>query len=527
VFNGRHAIDFLAGLEFRETRTSGMQSAIFGWNDQLQSGSAVIDYRFIRDDFRTNPFFYGRTASTQFVVGPMGMRPQDQERWNRFASGYTNITYTLDGRYNAFASFRRDYANLLGLETNLRGTPLWSVGLGWVASREQFIQNIDWIDYLKVRGSYGVTGNIHLNITSVMTGEILATPNPDNDQSQAIITRPANPHLRWEQTATSNIGVDFGIFESRLRGSFDWYYRDANDVFSTRRMETTTGFADMVMNIASLYNRGVELSLSYDWFPNRGRNRFMWTTGLTAAHNRSRVRHYEGIQENASHLAGDNFRTGHPVSGMWSYQFAGLDDNGLFRLYYNEIGERVIGGVILSGSLDALVFSGQRDPILTMGFENMMRFRGFSLNIMAMYMGGHKMRWGQPSTIAWSTPHGQNQPGTMPWFLANAWTPENRDTDVPRILMGPDGPSRDMQEGPMWNADRYVRAADFFRIRNFVLGYELPARFVNEFGARAATVRFQIDNPPIMWARNDMGFDPETGGLRRSTNIIFGLNVNF
>ena len=116
------------------------------------------------------------------------------------------------------------------------------------------------VNYLKLRTSYGITGNIVPNVTSIMVATTNIPVNTWTQQPRAQITRPANPFLTWEKTATSNLGVDFGLLNTRLRGAIDFYYKRADDVYALKTLEPTTGFSNMWMNMASLYNK-VELDL--------------------------------------------------------------------------------------------------------------------------------------------------------------------------------------------------------------------------------------------------------------------------
>ncbi|MCL2416711.1 MAG: SusC/RagA family TonB-linked outer membrane protein [Bacteroidales bacterium] len=522
VFANRHNVDFLAGLEFRETLSRGTNGLLLGFDEQLQMTNPMLNFRDLYN-WRTNAFFPDRQVTSWTLIdNNMGLV---REVFHRFASGYANITYTLDGKYNVFASFRRDFADVYGLESEFRGAPLWSVGLSWVASRENFMRDVRWVDYLKIRGSYGLTGNIHLGTTSVMTATSMATPNRHNQQPQAVVENPGNPFLTWERTTTANIGADFGLFTNRMRGSLDFYYRRGDDVFSHKALESTFGFPTMFMNNAALFNRGVELALSYDWFRVRGRDQFNWTTGITVAYNHNRVTHVDLIANTAQELVGSRFREGFASSAMWAYRFGGLDDIGR-QTFFAADGSRISNEEILGRGIDVLVFAGQSEPKITMGIDNTLRYRGFTLNVLAIYWGGHKMRALQAgmysAPVSWRP---------MPAWILRGWTPENPDTDVPGVLQH--APAMGGSATASNNADIYVHHADFLKIRNISFGYDIPQNLISRFGMSQATVRFQLDHPPALWKRNNVRVDPETvndpvlGGVRRPTSFIFGLNIRF
>src|SRR5690606_25919190 len=122
------------------------------------------------------------------IESGLGLIPEVR---HRFASGYGNVTYSYDDKYNIFGSFRKDYADVYGLNSKYRGKPLWSVGVSWLASDEEFMKNYDWLNYLKVRSSYGITGNIVQNVTSVMVASTNIPVNTWTQQPRARIDRPA------------------------------------------------------------------------------------------------------------------------------------------------------------------------------------------------------------------------------------------------------------------------------------------------------------------------------------------------
>ena len=152
VFAQKHAVDLLAGMEFRETRSKGTRGLLMGYDDQLQTQNTANMNMVELRAWQTNPYYYDMNTVSFFglIENSMALHP---EAWHRFASGYGNITYTYDKKYNLFGSFRKDYADVYGLNSKYRGKPLWSAGASWVISDEEFMKDIRWVDYLKVRTS--------------------------------------------------------------------------------------------------------------------------------------------------------------------------------------------------------------------------------------------------------------------------------------------------------------------------------------------------------------------------------------
>lgn len=518
---GKHDINAIAGIEFRETKINGEKSLVMGYDEQLQSSSThTVDFGTL--SLMRNSSYFMMSGSpfpaSQFAFNPymrdgMGIVKEDR---HRYGSGYFNATYTYDNRYNVFGSYRKDHADVYGLDAKFRGKPLWSVGAGWNAHNETFLQPYTWIDFLKVRVSYGVTGNIYQGATSLMT----ASSGSLNDVTNlpiAAITSPANPDLRWEQNRTTNIGVEYGFLDYRLRGSIDYYIKEGKDIFAPITLDPTTGFSSMVANAASIKNRGIEFVIGYDWFRPHGRSSFNWSSNLTFTYNKNEVTDVENPSTVAYQLISNPFKTGYPVHALWAYQFAKIDDRpGLVgqSMYYIENGD--ISHNAQSRSVDILKFAGQADPKTIIAFENQMRWNGFSLGFLITYYGGHKM-FAQPHSEMFE----DSWYATMSSIYNNAWTPDN-PTDVPGIG---EFASTSLGSEPRY-ADNSLYDADFIKIRNITFGYDLPVNLTKRVGINQVSLRFQVNDPKAIWTKNSAGIDPETGGIRKQTSYMFGINLS-
>lgn len=518
---GKHDIMAIAGLEFRETKQTGSKALLLGYDDQLQTSSThTIDFATL-STLKYAPYFFGASGgypASQFVFNPyikegMGIVT---EQHHKYASGYFNLTYTYDEKYNVFASFRKDYADVYGLNAKFRGTPLWSVGAGWLIHNEDFMKDIKWINFLKLRASYGVTGNIYQGATSYMTASS-GSLNSLTNLPYGTIESPANPNLKWEQSRTTNIGIDFGLLDNRLRGSIDYYNKVGKDIFSNRTLDPTTGFTSMFVNMASMRNRGIELQVTYDWFRAATRKGWSWTTNFTMSHNKNVITSVENPSTRAYQLTDNPYVEGYPSSALWSYRFAGISDQKGEKgqtLWYIEDGGKSHNASSKSTSI--MEYSGQSEPKVIMGMDNSVRWNGFSFSILMAYYGGHMMR-----ALAETETFGVPATAINSYFL-NAWTPEN-PTNTPGIGRYA---STAVGSEPGYS-DISIHHADFLKIRNIVFGYDFPQQWIKHLGMNRLTLRFQIDNPKYLWVANSVHVDPETLGLRNPSSFIFGLNVNF
>ena len=173
---------------------------------------------------------------------------------------------------------------------------------------------------------------------------------------------------------------------------------------------------------------------------------------------------------------------------------------------------------IQNASPSSLVYSGQSDPNVNVALDNTLRYKGFSLNFMLVYYGGHKMRVRQYYQM-FDLPF-----GPLADFYTNSWTPENTDTNVPGI--GQYGTSS-LQPSMIENTDIFVQPANFIKIRNLTFGYDVPKEFIRQIGLNNLQLRFQVNNLPALWKKNNVKVDPETLGIRRQVTYVLGLNFNF
>jgi outer membrane receptor protein involved in Fe transport len=514
---GKHAINALVGLEFRDTKYKGENGLMLGYDDQLQNSStSLVNFGDLSALTYSPSYDNGQFGVQQYCYTPYiadAMSPI-VETHHRYASGYLTATYTYDERYNAFFSFRKDYADVYGLNAKFRGKPLWSVGMAWNINNENFMKPMEWVNYLKLRASYGVTGNIYQGATSYMTAALKGN-NKYTKLPYAVVESPANPELKWEQTRTTNIGLDFSLLNNRLRGNLDYYHKVGKDLFSYKSLDPTKGFTSMFMNMASMKNDGIELQLTYDWFRPTNPDGLSWTTSYTVSYNKNKITEVENAATNAYELVNSPYKVGYPSSTLWAFRFAGIDnqvDKGC-TLWYDADGNKKHH--VFGGATGSLIYAGQSEPKVIMGMDNTWRYKGLSLSILLAYYGGHKMR-ALPEEETFDIPV-----RALPSYFLNAWTPEN-PTNSPGIGRYS---SHSTSDEPIY-ADIAIRPADFIKIRNIVFGYDLPKAWLSKFGIRHATLKLQIDNPKYLWIKNKVHVDPETLGIRQQSAYIFGLNVN-
>jgi len=519
---GKHDLDVIAGTEFRQTRSKGTGGLLLGYDDQLQSQStSAVSFPALNAFKNTTAFKPGFGTSSlynTYLAGAIGVVPETVHRFN---SNYANATYTYDNRYNIFGSYRIDYADVFGLDEKFRGKPLWSTGIGWNLQNEQFLSSASWINFLKLRATYGITGNIVQGISSFLTANSTLS-NPVTNQPLSVVTNAANPDLRWEKTATVNLGLDFSLFKGRLNGSVDWYSKKSSDVLITQRLDPSEGFTSQIINNGNLTNNGLEFNLEYSWFKPTRKDDFSWSTSAVLSWNKNKITSIDEVATTPLALAQGGYKVGYPVNSLFSFQYKGLDGVGQPQWLK---GDGSLSAIALTGNdLGAMVYSGSADPQLNVNMANEFHYKGFGLYILMVYYSGQHLRALVPEILN-GVPY-----GPLPAYVTNSWTPQNTNTIIPGFGQYAPGTYPGTQVAPtsqLAYSDSFVRSGDFLKIRSAALSYQVPQKINRLLASKNINLRFQLNNPKALWTRNKLGIDPETGGASLPASYVLGINVNY
>lgn len=523
---GKHGIDVIGGTEFRQTLTKGTGGLLLGYDDQLQSHSTTsVSFPNLfstattgQNQFSFKPGFSGLGLYNTYLNNPINVNSEVRNRYN---SNYANAIYTYDNKYNISGSYRVDYANVFGLDKKYRGKPLLATGASWNISNESFMSGVSWVDFLKLRISYGLTGNIPTGLSSRLVANSTLI-NAVTNQPVSVVISAANPLLRWEKSATTNLGLDFNLLNNRLSGAIEWYRKNSTDVFFRKRIDPSEGFTEQIINNAAVMNKGVELSLNYNWLKADTRTGVTWSSLVVLSKNRNKVTAVDEVSVTPVALAQGGYKVDYPINSLFSFQYKGL--NAVGQPQWLKADGTLTTVALTGDDLPAVVYSGGTDPKINIALTNEIYYKGFSLNVLAVYYGGQYLRTTYPDPYSNGAAY-----GGMPSYLLNSWTPGNTNTLVPGF--GQYAPSvfpgsSALPSNHLPYSDVFVAAGDFIKIRNVVLGYQLPRVWTDKIGSKNVKLSFQLNNPKALWIKNNFNVDPETGGARTLTSYVFGINVN-
>lgn len=514
TFAGKHDLTALLGGEIRQDKYDTYYGEKFGYDDQKLTYSQV-DWKTLSNTGVTGALYPAVSRRSELL--------NMSSVTHRYVSAYFNAGYTYGSKYTLNASVRVDQADLFGTDPKYRYRPLWSVGASWNASNEDFLKSTEWLDMLKLRMTYGITGNVDQSSSPYLLAGFANSLY--TGQNITIISTPPNSSLRWEKTSTFNAGIDFRIFRF-LSGNLDFYRKYSSDLLVNKRIDPSLGFNGMARaNNGAMQNTGLEMSLQAELLR---RGDMQLNIGLSAAYNENRIKEIDYEPTDAISMMTDpasNYRVGDTFNSVYAYRYAGLSDTGNPQIYDEN------GGIVDTKAVrnvGAVVCAGQLAPkwngALTVDF----RWKGFNAFAKLVYYAGHSLRNDVP-TLYDSTYRLTD--GAVNREIVNRWTETNQDTNIPAMGLHGDTGERNYH----WKyADVNVCSASFVKLRNIGVSYSLPRQWLNCMKVvKELSLKFQVDNA-FYWAANGYGIDPEAfnanAGSRTDAlmpSYVLGLDVKF
>lgn len=494
----RHRLTALAGVERRAISNATTSLFKMGYNDNNLQFQPVDEYALGSlkgTQSLSSTFFWSFNNSTNF-------RYQEE----RYISAYANAGYTFNGRYNLTGSVRVDNSNLFGTDPRYRYLPLWSVGASWRLTEEDFMKDIPWLSSLSVRSTYGLGGNVARSV-----GPFLQASSDFVNETRATGTNilyPPNKSLRWEKTATTNIGIDFAVLNNRISGSLDYYIRKSTDLLGEKLTDPTNAFPFALINYGSMKNKGFEMALNSR---NIDGKHFSWSSTLALSLNKNQMTDIN-LRDMRYDMLTQGYgvnRIGYPMDALFSFKYAGLDPTNGSVMVYDAAGKVVKNydqsGTIVANMTDVngLAYSGTLRPKYTMGLTNSFTYKQLSLSIMIIANGGNVMR--DVVSPIQSNFGGKNVDARM----MNFWRKPG-DENVPGMLPAPDLANNGREYyNLIWFAnDRNVLKADYIKVRDIALSYNFAPMLPRIKKLSSAKLTLQVQNP-FSWYNNDAGIDPE------------------
>ena len=440
----------------------------------------------------------------------------------RLASWLSKVDYNYLDRYHFSASYRRDGSSRFSKES--RWGNFWSVGASWNLKKENFLKDVRDIDNLNLRFSYGAQGND--NVGNYAYGGFYTIYN-SLDMLGLLPSDLPTPELKWETNLNFNIGADISLFENRLIAQIDVYNRQSKDLLFERPLSPSTGYSGINANIGSLSNRGIDGQITGT--PIRNRN-FSWDVSLNFGHYTNKITKLpqEEILTGSIGQYGNTKKMveGGSIFDFYIKEWAGVNpENGNATWYKDIVDENgnISGKTTTENQTEAThYFQGSSLPDFYGGLNNYLSYKNFELSFLFSFSVGGKIFDGdQPMIMHLGYAPGRN------WSdeALSRWTPENRDTNFPRLSYVSDP----------WNtipSTRFLYDATYARLKNIVFSYSLPSQLISNWNLSDLKLHITGDN--ILTFFGHKGLDPEqtvTGSTyyrypaQKSYSV--GINVSF
>lgn len=435
-------------------------------------------------------------------------------------SVYGRLNYSYDGKYLAEFSMRADASSKFGPGNQWGYFP--ALSLGWIISEEDFIEDKNTFRNLKLRLSVGQTGST--NVADFAYKQYFVYGNPYGGQSSIILnTNLPNRNIGWEKTSEVNVGFDFSLFEDRLYGSLDWYYRYTDGALAPAPYIQESGMISYSSNIIDMSNRGVEFSIGADVVRTKD---FNWSTMLNISRNRSRIESLNGALIDT--YMQDYFVVGEPMGVTQGHvvdhiiqdqaEIDALNEKakeqyGRNYMNYTGVGDYLMkdldGNGIFEDTYDKTVIANP-EPNFFGGWQNTFSYKNWSLSMLMQFSQGGEALYNDLMVEVQMSNAGKSVSREL---YNNFWTPDNRDARYARMADGLYNYNSSVN-------DRYVFSTSYLRLKNITLSYELPRTVAERLHIGSASIYAVATN--LFTVTDWPGIDPESVG----TGTTMGTNYD-
>ncbi|HKP31978.1 MAG TPA: TonB-dependent receptor [Chitinophagaceae bacterium] len=486
TFGDRHNFDAVGGIEYQKGNTSELNATGKGFPSN--SFTKLVSATDIED---------ANSSGTRYA----------------FASYFARANYKLDDKYLFGISARMDGSSRFGTDNKYGFFP--AVSAGWILSEESFLNSSRTISYLKLRASYGKTGNAEIgNFSSRSLVEATDYANTPG----LVTTQIGVNDLSWESTKQLDIGLDFGLFDNRLSGEIDYFNKKTTDLLLAAPIPAILGFTTITKNIGAMNNHGWELVLNGAIL--RGGD-LGWTASVNLSTYKNEVTKLFSPVSPSSRSLG-RLAVGQPFGQFYGRMYAGVDANNGDALYYKADGTTTND---YSQAVDTIL--GNPNPDFYGGFNNHFTYKGFDLDIQCQFVKG-----GDLYNIA-----GFFQSVNGDYFdnqtvdQMNYWQKPGDVTSIPQPRL--------YEGNGAGKSSRWVQDGSYFRIKSINLGYNIPRRLLTKL--RIDNARVYLAGTNLVTLTKYVGYDPEinttyTGDINlghdfytppQAKTISIGINVGF
>lgn len=468
-------IGFNAGIERNKFETdNSMGNVRFNYHSQRLTEN-VVNWEKLTQGF----------LSRTFNWASMWRVPYQGKTEDRYQSMYFIGNVSYKGKYDLSGSWRLDETNLFGQSDEYQDQPSWSVGAKWKLSEEDFF-NVEWINDLGLKASFGLAGNIDKSTSPFLIGR--AGTDYFTGEPSLTISNPENPLLSWEETYTTNIGIDYALFGNRIKGSLEFYNRSTKDVLAQVNVDPTTGFGgqwDRVRkNNGEIVNRGLDLNLNAGIIKTPD---FRYDISFNFSYNYNELKKVDKPANNRTDVIYGNPVEGQPVDFIYGYRNAGLDKDGEPQVYSGN-GDVVSWRDMSSFDIADGKFFGRTTAPIYGSLNNHFTYKNFSADIFVLYDFGHYApQWDYPNPVRNASEKNVQNIVAKRWRNAG----DELKTSVPKL--DNTAYSSNDRISATWNSDFNIDKADVIQLKSINLAYDFSS-MVKFTGVESLKLRVGVEN---------------------------------
>lgn len=499
TFNGKHAVTGLVGQQVRLADRQNFSNTGYGYQYD-NGGVPFIDPNILKQTIQSGFPYYDMTKT-----------------YDRFVGFYGNVDYMYDRRYSISVVGRFDGSNQLGSSQTARWLPTGTVSAAWNVDEESFMKNIDAVDYLKVRASYGLTASLGPATNSNVVLKNATSNRAYSTERESVIQLLylENSNLTWEKNHQLNFGVDAGFFKNRLTATIEPWFRKSFDLIGPFKTSGIGGESIKLANYADMKSHGVDVQVSgvivkqKDWGWRSTASFGYNTTKITNIKNDPLI--FDLVKSEGGNLEG------YPVNGLFSIDYVKLIRNNGTPIFKDENNQDNAAVYLQATGADSfLVYQGQVDPKITGGFNNTFNYKQFTLNIFFTFQAGNMIR------LYPAFKNGYTDYDAMPKEFFDRWSligdaavPGTQPAIVDRVT------AAQLAGTYAYNNYNYstarVAKGDFIRLKTVSLSYNMKQSALDKIGFKSLSFTLATTNPWLIYADKKLeGQDPEffnSGGV--------------
>lgn len=481
---GKHTIDALVGFE--------------GYSLEAEKFSAYGQNLYKPGDFTVSNTIDQKTGSGSIgKYSTMGI--------------ISRINYDYAEKYFVSASYRRDASSRFHPEH--RWGNFWSASVGYNIGNEEFLSGATWIDLLKIKASFGQQGNDSIGNDYAYLDQYAVT-GAEGVFSDGNLVYKGNRDLTWETSNAINAGVDFAFFGGYLNGSVEYFNRQTKDMLYYKPVAASNGYSSVPMNIGSMRNSGVELDLNSNIFNTKN---VKWTVFANATYLNNKIIALHPDLEGQLISGSRIYQEGESMYQLYLTPYAGVDKTNGAALYWakdTKTGEEYLTSEYTKAQQTNRKASGNILPKVSGGFGSDLNLFGVDFSFRFSYQLGGKIVDSGYQTLMHA---GSTSDIGSTWHtdILNAWTPENADSDIPRVCAG--------DTYTNYTSDRWLISSNYLSLENVTIGYTFPRKWTSKIGIEALRIYAAADNVAVFSARK--GLDPRQSFTSATTSLYTALRT--